>query len=30
MDVLRAGNERANATTAAVLRDVRGAFALEA
>jgi tryptophanyl-tRNA synthetase len=28
MDVLRAGSERANATTAAVLRDVREAFAL--
>ena len=29
MDVLRAGSERANATTQAVLRDVRGAFALD-
>jgi tryptophanyl-tRNA synthetase len=29
-DVLRAGTERANATTSAVLRDVRGAFALDA
>ena len=30
LDVLRAGSERANATTAAVLRDVRRAFALDA
>jgi tryptophanyl-tRNA synthetase len=30
MDVLRAGSERAGATTEAVLRDVRGAFALDA
>ena len=30
LDVLRAGNERANAMTEAVLRDVRGAFALAA
>ena len=30
MDVLRVGSERANETTAAVLRDVRGAFALDA
>ena len=30
LDVLRAGSERANATTTAVLRDVRGAFALDA
>jgi tryptophanyl-tRNA synthetase len=30
MDVLRAGSERAAATTDAVLRDVRGAFALDA
>ena len=29
MDVLRAGSERAAATTEAVLRDVRGAFALD-
>jgi tryptophanyl-tRNA synthetase len=29
MEVLRAGTERASATTAAVLRDVRGAFALD-
>jgi len=29
MDVLRVGNERANVITEAVLRDVRGAFALE-
>jgi len=29
MDVLRAGSERANTTTQAVLRDVRGAFALD-
>ena len=29
MDVLRAGSERAAATTDAVLRDVRGAFALD-
>ena len=29
MEVLRAGNERANVITEAVLRDVRGAFALE-
>ena len=29
MDVLRAGSERANATTQAVLRDVRAAFALD-
>ena len=29
MDVLRAGSERAGATTEAVLRDVRGAFALD-
>ncbi|MGH9889760.1 MAG: tryptophan--tRNA ligase [bacterium] len=30
MDVLRAGSERADSTTEAVLRDVRGAFALDA
>ncbi|MBW8838792.1 MAG: tryptophan--tRNA ligase [Gemmatimonadetes bacterium] len=30
MDVLRAGSERANVTTEAALRDVRGAFALDA
>ena len=30
MEVLRAGSERAGATTAAVLRDVRRAFALDA
>jgi tryptophanyl-tRNA synthetase len=30
VDVLRAGSERANVTTEAVLRDVRGAFELEA
>jgi tryptophanyl-tRNA synthetase len=30
MDVLRAGNERANATTEAVLGDVRRAFSLDA
>ena len=29
MDVLRAGSERANTTTEAVLRDVRAAFALD-
>lgn len=29
MDVLRAGSHRAAATTEAVLRDVRAAFALE-
>jgi tryptophanyl-tRNA synthetase len=30
MDVLRAGSERAGATTAAVLREVRGVFGLDA
>lgn len=30
VEVLRQGSERANATTEAVLRDVRGAFALDA
>jgi hypothetical protein len=30
MDVLHAGSEQANATAEAVLRDVRGAFALDA
>ena len=30
LDVLRTGSERGNATTAAVLRDVRAAFALDA
>ena len=29
LEVLREGTARANATTEAVLRDVRGAFALE-
>jgi tryptophanyl-tRNA synthetase len=30
MEVLRTGSERAGATTEAVLRDVRGVFALDA